>query len=102
MLYRMVPLTRGVALAVLCICTTSLFGAEQLVIAERGKAAEYSIVIPRKALPPQKYAAEELRDFVEKTTGVRLEIVADGESVGARVPRARGRAGRATLPLSSW
>ena len=73
---------------------TSLCGAEQLVVAERGKPAEYSIVIPEKAAPAQKYAAEELRDFIEKATDVRLDIVvdADGELVGARVPRARSRA----------
>ena len=46
-----------------------------LVLAERGKAAEYSIVIPAEASPTQKYAAEELRDFAEKTTGVRLPII---------------------------
>ena len=48
-----------------------------LVVAERGKAAEYSIVVPEKASPSQKYAAEELRDFMEKATGVRLPIVTD-------------------------
>ena len=46
--------------------------AGQLTVAERGKAAEYSIVVPEKASPSQKYAAEELRDFTEKATGVRL------------------------------
>ena len=46
-----------------------------LILAERGKAAEYSIAIPAKASPAQKYAAEELRDFTEKTTGVKLPIV---------------------------
>ena len=84
MLYRMVPLTRGVALAVLCICTTSLFGAEQLVIAERGKAAEYSIVVPENASPVLTYAAEELRDFTEKVTGVKLPIVTDAAALPER------------------
>ena len=50
---------------------------KDVVLAERGKAAAYSIVIPAKALPPQKYAAEELRDFIEKTTDVKLPIVMD-------------------------
>ena len=49
--------------AALAACL-SLSGADTLVIAERGKAAEYSIVIPAKeASPAHKYAAEELRDF---------------------------------------
>ena len=49
-------LTGSVALAAFFAFTT-LCGAESLVLAERGKAAAYSIVIPAKALPPQKYAA---------------------------------------------
>ena len=50
---------------------------QPLVLAERGKAAAYSIVIPAKAVPAQRYAAEELRDFIEKVTGVKLPIVTD-------------------------
>ena len=55
-----------------------------LLIAERGKAAEYSIVLPQKASPSQKYAAEELRDFTEKATGVRLPIVTDAQPIPAK------------------
>ena len=58
--------------------------AGQLTVAERGKEAEYSIVVPEKASPSQKYAAEELRDFTEKATGVRLPIVTDAKSIPAR------------------
>ena len=65
-----------IALAVLLAASADAF-AGNLVIAERGKAAEYSIVIPAQAAPPQKYAAEELRDFIEKTTGVKLPIATD-------------------------
>ena len=64
----------GVFAAALTACA-SLSGAGPLVVAERGKAAEYSIVVPPAAAPALKYAAEELRDFTEKTTGVRLPIV---------------------------
>ena len=56
----------------------SVHAEDALVIAERGKAAERSIVVPDKASPAQRYAAEELRDFIEKATGVRLPIVAVG------------------------
>ena len=69
--------------AVLCSCAASC-GAGSLVLAERGKPAAFSIVVPANASQPQRYAAEELRDFTEKTTGVRLLIVtADGGSLGA-------------------
>ena len=54
-------------------------GAAPLAIAERGKAAEFAIVVPDKASPCQRYAAEELRDFTEKATGVKLPIVTDVE-----------------------
>lgn len=50
-----------------------------LKLAVRGKQAAYTIVIPEAASPSQKYAAEELRDFTEQTTGVKLPIVTDAE-----------------------
>ena len=50
-----------------------------LKLAARGKQAAYTIVIPEAASPSQKYAAEELRDFTEQTTGVKLPIVTDAE-----------------------
>ena len=48
--------------------------ALDMVLAERGGAAEYAIVIPASADPAQRYAAEELRNFTERTTGVALPI----------------------------
>ena len=68
------------ALAAAAGATSAVAGT--LVIAERGKAAEYSIVVPPDAPPSQGYAAEELRDFVEKATGVRLPIVVRGTGNG--------------------
>ena len=65
------------------VATCAFASAGGLVLAERGKVAEYSIVIPEKASPPVKYAAEELRDWTEKTTGVILPVVAAvGEALG--------------------
>ena len=58
--------------------------AGQLTVAEHGREAEYSIVVPEKASPSQKYAAEELRDFTEKATGVRLPIVTDATPIPAK------------------
>ena len=48
--------------------------AADIVIAERGRKAEYAIVVSATADPAQRYAAEELRDFAERTTGVALPI----------------------------
>ncbi|MBR6586011.1 MAG: hypothetical protein IKK82_01200, partial [Kiritimatiellae bacterium] len=45
--------------------------AQNVVIAERGKCAKYSIVIPDDASPSFVYAAEELQRCTEKMTGVR-------------------------------
>ena len=49
-----------------------------LVLAERGKRAEHSIVIPDGAGESVRYAAEELRDYVSEMTGVELPIITDG------------------------
>ena len=43
----------------------------------RGRAPEYAIVRAADASASVKYAAEELRDFTERMTGVRLPIVTD-------------------------
>ena len=67
--FATLPLATGMAFA----------GTDALILAERDRAAAVSIVMPSKAAPSLKYAAEELRDFTEKTTGVRLPIVTDAE-----------------------
>ena len=51
--------------------------AGTLDLAVRGRAPEYAIVRAAAASPSVKYAAEELRDFTERLTGVRLPIVTD-------------------------
>ena len=48
-----------------------------LELAVRGYAPEYAIVRAAKASPSVMYAAEELRNFTEWMTGVRLPIVTD-------------------------
>ena len=63
---------------------TNIFPRSALTIAERGKAAEYSIVVPAAASEPVRYAAEELRDWTEKTTGVSLPIIVIAQS--AKIP----------------
>ena len=53
------------------------FGASPLEIAVRGKAPAYTIVVPEKASPAEKYAAEELQGFLEKVAGVKLPVASD-------------------------
>jgi len=55
-----------------------------LVLAARGKSAEYSIVIPAQASPSVRYAAEELRDHLQKVSGVTLAIVDDSSALPAK------------------
>ncbi len=57
-------------------------GRNGAVIAERGKPAGCAIAIPADAPAAVRYAAEELRDFIEKTTGVRLPVVFRGTGNG--------------------
>ena len=46
-------------------------------VAVRGQSAEYVIVTSANASASQRYAAKELQDFAQRTTGVWLPIVAD-------------------------
>ena len=66
--------------------------AGELVLAERGKSAACTIVVGAKASPSEKYAAEELRDFLEKTTGVALPIRTDAEPLPAKAVLVGGTA----------
>ena len=68
------PAWGGVAL-LLCGSAVAQGGAE-IILAEEGRSA-YRIVTAAAAPPSTRYAAEELRDFLEKITGARLPIVAD-------------------------
>ena len=47
---------------------------EILVLAERGKAADYAIVIPVDAGESMRYAASELSSYARKMTGVELPV----------------------------
>ena len=55
-------------------CLEPLSAAERFLIAERGKAADCSIVIAVDARPSCVYAAEELQNHVREMTGVELGI----------------------------
>ncbi|MGN0852330.1 MAG: DUF4838 domain-containing protein [Kiritimatiellia bacterium] len=58
--------------------------AADLKLAVRGQAPAYTIVVPAKASASERYAAEELRDFTERLTGVKLPIVPDGAPMPPR------------------
>ena len=60
--------------------------AGTLELAVRGRAPEYAIVRAADASPSVKYAAEELRDFTERMTGVRLPIVEVKSATSAALP----------------
>ena len=59
-------------------------GAGEFSLAVRGAPAAYTIVMPADASPSQKYAAEELRDYTEKMTGVKLPIATDAAPLPAK------------------
>ena len=68
-----------------CACALAFESVlADLELAVRGQPAAYVIVVPEKASPSQRYAAEELRDFTEKTTGVKLAIVTDAAPLPAK------------------
>jgi hypothetical protein len=50
-----------------------------LTLANKGKSA-YRIVIAAKAIPSERYAAEELQRYLERVAGVTLPIVTDETS----------------------
>ena len=72
-------MTSGDMMRKLAFCVAGLVacGASALELAVRGRAPEYAIVRAADASPSVAYAAEELRDFTERLTGVRLPIVTD-------------------------
>ena len=55
----------------------ALCEADEIILAERGKPAEYSIVRPAGSSASQVRAAEELQRFGEELTGVKWPIVTD-------------------------
>ena len=61
----------------LCLGAALCASAGELVLAERGKPAAYTIVYPANASESQKYAAEELQRFLVETTGVTLPVADD-------------------------
>ncbi len=69
-----------IVVAVAAAMSPSVFAGQGTVdLAVRGRVPEYAIVRAAAASPSIVYASEELRDFTERMTGVRLPIVTDDE-----------------------
>jgi len=49
-------------------------GFAEITVAERGQPSAYTLVIPAKASPNERYAAQEFRDWTLKLTGVEIPI----------------------------
>ena len=60
-------------------------GAQELVLAERGKPAG-QIAVAKDAGPSLKYAAEELRFYVRKLTGVELAVADAADAINCVPP----------------
>ncbi len=71
---------RGLALLAILASAPTI---ADMTLALRGKPAEYAIVVPADAGECLRYAAEELRDFTEQMTGVRLPIASGIAAGGA-------------------
>ena len=70
----------------------------EVVLAARGQSPAYTIVLPPQASASQRYAAEELRDWTERLTGVRLPIASAGVPgrrimLGGEAPQSLGTDG---------
>lgn len=62
----------------------TIFSGEPVRLAERGKTPALPIVLAEKPGATEKYAAEELQAFLEKTTGTRLSVIT--ASAGKQTP----------------
>ena len=72
------------SLALFAGCDEPVPPAKEIVLAERGRVPTCAIVIREGASKSELYAAEELRDFTVKMTGVRLAIVSDRAELPAK------------------
>ncbi|MBQ3098556.1 MAG: hypothetical protein IJC66_10415, partial [Kiritimatiellae bacterium] len=61
--------------AAACVSAAVFASESNIVLCERGKEANASIVLPEKAGPSIRYAAEELQRCIGKMTDVKLPII---------------------------
>jgi hypothetical protein len=67
----------------LALVIASTAGAATLTLADK-EASTYQIVISTNAIPSERYAAEELQQYLQKITHAKLPIVTDAERVNSR------------------
>src|ERR1044071_1032259 len=72
----------GLFFSALLFPSTQARGAG-LTLATKG-ASSYQIVIATNALPSERYAAEELQQYLQKITAVKLPIVTDADALQGR------------------
>ena len=71
-------------LALTCFCFGGLLSSQaDVTLANKGQS-QYRIVVAASAIPAERYAAEELKRYLEKMSGARLPIVTDAEKPTAR------------------
>jgi len=58
--------------------------ASSFAVSRRGAVADVSVVVGAKALPVERYAADEFTNFVFRMTGVALPVVTDAEKLPAK------------------
>ena len=73
---------RSVSLFAALVAMPCLFGGE-LILAERGKRADFAIVVREGAGPSEAFAATEFRDWTAKLTGVTLPVVTNAHPAKA-------------------
>jgi hypothetical protein len=64
------------SLALLFLFGRTVFSARGILLVSHGRS-DYVICLSRSASPSEKYAAEELRKFLNEISGVQLPIVSD-------------------------
>ena len=74
-------------LAVSCVAGAD---AGRLTLAERGKQSEFSVVLPPDPTESERFAAEELRKYVHKLTGVRIGDVGPRKILFVRAEKELG------------
>jgi hypothetical protein len=63
--------------------STSMAGAASLTLADKGTSS-YQIVLSTNSIPSERYAAEELQQYLQKIASAKFPIVTDAEGIHSR------------------
>jgi len=89
----------GVLTFIILLTVTAPARERRVIIAGEGKSNYYSIVIPQDATPQERLAADELRKYIQRISGVRLPIKL-GVCPGRKIFVAQARDGKAPGDIS--